>query len=293
MALDYQRLKAATLPPVDEQLSADKCILYALGVGAGLAPAQGAQREVALVYEEQLEVLPAMACVVGYAGFWMRDPQYGLDWTRIVHAEQRMKFLAPLSAGTCLRGTTRVQRICDKGAEKGAIVVMEREVRTAEGELLCQMEQVNYCRGDGGYSHGDASLSDAMPEPISRPPSRAPDTVISLASTRNQAAIYRLCGDRNPLHIDPVAARSAGFSAPIMHGAASLGMVNRALRLAGAPGGARALTSLDVRFTGVFYPGDTMVVEIWRSGLSVAFRCCAEGASSEIAHGMATWSEAP
>lgn len=293
MSLDYQKLKAASLPTIEEEVSADKCILYALGVGAGLGDAQQAEREVALVFEERLEVLPAMACVVGYAGFWMRDPQYGLDWKRVVHAEQRMRFLGALEPGATTRGTTRVKGIGDKGADKGAVVVIERQLRDASGQLLCEMEQVNFCRGDGGYAKGDPMLSDVLPEAIAKPPSRAADASITLPSSPNQAAIYRLTGDRNPLHVDPAAAQAAGFAQPIMHGAASLGMVNRALRLAVSPGQSAALASLDIRFTGVFYPGETMLVEIWRAGSAASFRCSVASRSQEIAYGCATWKDAP
>lgn len=289
MALDYHRLKAARLAPIEEQLTADKCILYALGVGAQLGDAQQAERELALVYEEQLEILPAMACVVGYAGFWMRDPQYGLDWQRVVHAEQRMRFHAPLASCTSVTGSTHVQGIVDKGIGKGAVVVIERQLHAAGGELLCTMEQLNYCRGDGGYAGSDAALSDAMPAALARPPGHEPDVLVSLRSSRHQAAIYRLLGDRNPLHVDAGAARQAGFPNPIMHGAAALGMVNRALRLAFGPG--QHLAQLDIRFTGVFFPGETLRVEIWRTGLSAAYRCCVSERSVEIAYGSATWTE--
>ncbi|RKJ97115.1 MaoC/PaaZ C-terminal domain-containing protein [Alicycliphilus denitrificans] len=291
MSLDYQKLKAASLPTIEEKVEVDKCILYALGVGAGLGDAEQVGYEVALVFEERLEVLPAMACVVGYVGFWMRDPQYGLDWKRVVHAEQRMRFFGVLEPGAKTLGTTRVKSIGDKGVDKGAVVVIERQLRDASGQLLCEMEQVNFCRGDGGYAKGNPKLSDALPEAIAKPPPRAADAAISLPSSRNQAAIYRLTGDRNPLHVDPAAAQAAGFTQPIMHGAASLGMVNRALRLAGNPGRSAALASLAIRFTGVFFQGETMLVEIWRSGPAASFRCSVPGRSQEIAYGCATWEE--
>lgn len=291
MALDYHTLAAARLAPIEELISADKCILYALGVGAQLGDAAQAQRELALVYEAQLEILPAMASVLGYAGFWMREAQYGLDWQRVVHAEQRMRFHAPLVAGTTVTGSTRVRGISDKGPGKGAVVVIGRELYNANRQLLCTMEQLNYCRGDGGYSHGEVALSDPLPAAIAKPPAGLPDTVVALASSRHQAAIYRLTGDRNPLHVDAEAARQAGFAAPIMHGAAALGMVNRALRLALPPDSAQRLAQLDIRFTGVFFPGETLDVEIWRTPTGAAFRCCVAQRSAEIAYGSATWTE--
>lgn len=291
MALDYQRLKAACLAPIEEQLSADKCILYALGVGAGLGDAQQVQRELALVYEDQLETLPTVACVVGYAGFWMRDAQYGLDWKRVVHAEQRMRFHAALVADTHVMGTTSVKGISDKGCGKGAVVLIERQLHAADGQLLCTMEQLNYCRGDGGYANGDASLCDPLPAAIAWPPATAPDGLVSLPSSGNQAAIYRLTGDRNPLHVDPAAARLAGFAGPIMHGAAALGMVNRALRLCMTPGSGLRLAALDIRFTGIFFPGETLQVEFWRNGTTWAYRCCVSERSAEVAYGSATWTE--
>lgn len=289
MALDYLQLKALKLPVVRDSYGRDRCILYALSVGAGLGDKAPLNDELALLYEEQLQTLPAMACVVGYAGFWMRDARYGLDWRRVVHGEQRLQIKKALPVEATLYGSTRVLSISDRGEGRGAVVVMAREIRDEAGDLVACVEQTNFCRGDGGYSAGNSQRSDPLPEPVERAPQRSCDLEIRLPTARNQAAIYRLNGDRNPLHVDARAARDAGFSAPILHGAATVGMVNRALRCVQPESSREVLSDFRVRFSGVFYPGDTMRVQLWADGDQAAFRCISENSGSEIAYGKAQW----
>ncbi|MGY6270882.1 MaoC/PaaZ C-terminal domain-containing protein [Achromobacter denitrificans] len=282
MALDYHRLKSHAFEAERQAYGEDDCILYALGVGAGLADGTELGEETQFVYEQGLRALPAMAAVLAYPGFWMRDPRHGLDWRRVVHGEQRMRFIRPLPARGEVSCRMEVSHIADK--RPGAFVTTRRTLRdTATGQDLAVIEQLNICRGDGGYSGGDTALSDALPPTIPAPPDTAPDGLIVLPSSRNQAALYRLNADRNPLHVDPASARQAGYARPILHGAALLGMVNRALEpwLRRLPG--MRLAELDLRFLAPVYPGLPVAVSLWHLPQGLALAChqgdtlCAQG----------------
>lgn len=296
MALDYAQLKSAELPVAQQLLRPEDCIVYALGVGAGLASPSSLGDETRFLYEERLQALPSQACVMAYPGFWMREPAYGLDWRRIVNAELRIALRRELPTAGALTGRTVVAAVHDKGAGRGALVLTERSVRDASGEELAVVRQLNFCRGDGGYAGGDGRLSDALPAAIPVPPQDAPSASCTLATGHQQAAIYRLTGDRNPLHIDPVAAVAAGYPQPILHGAATAGMVCRVLAaLPGTSAGAARglLRGLQLRFTGVLFPGELLRVDLWhRADGAVSLRCStARGtAPAEVAYGTATWS---
>lgn len=288
MALDYRSLKSHVFALERQAYGEDDCILYALGVGAGLAEDDAVGDETQFIYEQGLRALPAMACVLAYPGFWMRDPRHGLDWSQVVHGEQRMRFARRLPAAGEVTCQMEVARIADKSP--GAFVVTRRTLSdAATGREIAVIEQLNICRGDGGYSGDDAALSDALAAPIPAPPATPPDSVIVLPTSRNQGALYRLNADRNPLHVDPVAARRAGYARPILHGAALLGMVNRALEagLRQLPG--LRLGELDLRFMAPVYPGLDVAVSLWRQPQGVALACHQAGAL--CAQGRAAWAE--
>ncbi len=286
MALDYHRLKSHAFETGRQAYGEDDCILYALGVGAGLADDADVGDETQFIYEQGLRALPAMAAVLAYPGFWMRDPSHGLDWRQVVHGEQRMRFVRPLPAQGEVRCRMEVSHVADK--RPGAFVVTRRTLSdAATGRELAVIEQLNICRGDGGYSGGDAALNDALPAPIPAPPEGPADSVVLLPTSRNQAALYRLNADRNPLHVDPASARRAGYARPILHGAALLGMVNRALEpaLRRLPG--RRLAGLDLRFLAPVYPGLPVAVSLWREPEGVALACHQE--DTLCAQGRAAW----
>ncbi len=288
MALDYRSLKSHVFAPERQAYGEDDCILYALGVGAGLAEDETVGDETRYLYEQGLRALPAMACVLAYPGFWMRDPRHGLDWSQVVHGEQRMRFPGRLPVRGEVVCQMEVARIADKSP--GAFVVTRRTLSDATtGREIAVIEQLNICRGDGGYSGGDAALSDALAAPIAAPPAAPPDSVIVLPTSRNQAALYRLNADRNPLHVDPASARLAGYARPILHGAALLGMVNRALEagLRRTPG--LRLGELDLRFMAPVYPGLDVAVSLWQRPDGAALACHQAGAL--CAQGRAAWAK--
>ncbi|MFJ4293153.1 MaoC/PaaZ C-terminal domain-containing protein [Cupriavidus sp. NPDC089707] len=289
MTLEFHRLKATQFDDVPHRYGADDCILYALGVGAGLSDDPVLGDEIQYLYEEKLRALPSMVSVIAYPGFWMRDPVHGIDWRKVVHGEQRITLLRPLATTGNVYSVSRVTRVTDKGASSGAVVVTERTIiDKATRQPIASIEQVNVCRGDGGYSAGTSAPSDPPLQPIPRPPEREPDDCLAVPTSRNQAAIYRLTGDRNPLHIDPDSARLAGLPGPILHGAALAGLVSRTLLTHPQPADA-FLSRLDIRFTGVAYPGMPVAVERWFEPDHVAFRCREPDTLRELAFGRAAW----
>ena len=241
-------------PPVvvRDQLSPTRCMLYALGVGAS---------ELDFVFEERLKPLPTLAAVLGYPGFMWRDPDLGVDWRKVLHGAQSTILHRPLPTEGDVIGTTRIVNVFDRGAGKGAIAIVEREVTDGHGVPLATLTMTTFLRGDGGFG----GSAEGLPVPHALPETRAPDIVTELATADNLALIYRLSGDLNPLHIDPAVAKAAGFDRPILHGLATYGIAGRALIAALTDNDPTRLKRLDVRFSSPVYPGETIRTEIWRT----------------------------
>lgn len=270
MAIDYCRLKDWPFPDVRQRYTEKDSILYALGLGFGMDPLD--ESELRFVYEDRLQAMPTMAVVLGYPGFWMKDPATGIDWKKLLHGEQRLSLHQPLSPTGEVVGRTRIKSITDKGAGKGAIVVAERTLSDAlSGALLATLEIVTFCRGDGGYSSGGQPSDSLAVVPVNMP-DRAPDAVIDLPTRPEMALIYRLSADPNPLHADPAVARAAGFDRPILHGLASYGLAARALLKTWCNYQPERLKMFNLRFTAPVYPGETLRTEMWRQGQQILFR---------------------
>ncbi len=267
MAIDYHHLKARDFGVIRQTYTERDTQLYALSLGLGNDPLDPGA--LPFVYEGAaggLRALPTQAVVLGYPGFWAREPDTGIDWVRLMHGEQRVRWHQPLPASGTVAGMNRITHLIDKGEGKGAILVMERRLETGAGTLLATLQQVVFLRGDGGYSQqrggqpSDAPLPALPPTPEDRPP----DFTDTQATRPEAALLYRLLGDTNPLHADPAVAAKAGFERPILHGLASYGLVAHAvLRQCGDSNPAR-LKALDIRFAAPVYPGETLVTEIWR-----------------------------
>ena len=239
-------------------------ILYALGVGLGADPTNPADLQFLL--EDRLAVLPTFAVTLGSPGMWIREPQFGVDFAKLVHYEQAAVFHEPLAPESEIASRARVVSVTDRGTGKGALIVLEREITDAsDGRPLCMLRQTLLLRGDGGFGGEPPKPRDSVI------PDRAPDLLASFSVDPRAALIYRLSGDWNPLHADPVAARRGGFERPILHGLASYAIagvtVSRALGR--SPG---ALASLGCRFAGIVFPGDRLDFCIWREGAGAAFQ---------------------
>jgi acyl dehydratase len=257
--MDYNLIKNWSFPEVDQTYSENDSILYALGIGFGQEPTN--PDHLKYVYEQGLKTFPTMAVVLGYPGFWMKDPNAGINWVKLVHGEQRMTIHRPLPPSGRVIGRSRITHVIDKGADKGALVITERTLQDAAGNLLITIAQTTFCRGDGGLSHSDES-----PVALEPTPERAPDMTCAIPTLPQAALIYRLCADNNPLHADPAVAEKAGYPRPILHGLCTYGVAARAIVQAACNNDASRLVSMNTRFSSPVYPGETVVCEIWKDG---------------------------
>ena len=168
MPLDYDTVMGWPFAPVEQSYDWQDAALYALGIGIGADPTD--PRQLAYVYEGRMtSAFPTIAAVIGHPGFWVRDA--GIDWKKVLHAEQGLDFLAPMPPSGTVIGQTKVDEIVDKGAEKGALLFSSRELRDKEtGTLYCRAWQSVFCRGDGGV--GGPTEGGPPPHAL---PDRAPD----------------------------------------------------------------------------------------------------------------------
>jgi acyl dehydratase len=285
--VDYAKTRAWRSGDVRHAYTARDTILYALGVGAASDPLD--ERQLRLVYEKDLVPLPTMATVLASPGAWMRDnAELGIDFAKMVHGEQSVQMHAALPSTGILIGKSRVVRLIDKGEGKGAIMHVEKELwDEATNQLVAVSEQVLFLRGDGGFSQGaGGDEAAAAPMPV---PDRAPDRVITLRTRLDQAVLYRLSGDLNPLHIDPAVANRAGFQKPILHGLATYGFACRGLVETFCDGDPVRLKAIRARMSAPVFPGDTIRLECWRLDAGIAFRArVAEREALVLSHGWAT-----
>lgn len=256
MPLDYATVKDWRFDDVRQRYDNKDTMLYALGIGLGDDPDD--TRQLRYVYEKQLQAFPTMGVVLGYPGFWVRDPRAGIDWVRVVHGEQRLTVHAPLPASGVVIGKSRNTHVIDKGADKGAIVITERTLHDEDSTLLATLQQSTFCRGDGGFGEGDAG-----PPPLPATPDSTPDLRCELRTAPSAALLYRLNADRNPLHADPDVARQAGYDRPILHGLCTYGVAAHAIVKSCCDYDASRLTSLNARFSAPVYPGETLQCDIW------------------------------
>ncbi|MBD9665269.1 acyl dehydratase [Variovorax paradoxus] len=270
MPLDPHHLLSRAFAPVEQAYTAHDSMLYALGCGLGADPLDAGQLR--YVYERTpggLQALPTLANVLGYSGFWADQPDTGITWRKLVHAEQAIELHSPMAPEGRVVGTNRVVALHDKGADKGALMLQERRVvDAASGALLATVTQTTMLRADGGFG-GSHGLPQAPPHAI---PYRVPDQVCDLSTLPQAALLYRLNGDLNPLHADPAVAQAAGFARPILHGLATMGVALHAVLKTVLDYDAAAVRGMRVRFTAPVLPGETLRTELWRDGRVVSLR---------------------
>jgi acyl dehydratase len=262
MPLDYERLMRTQFEPTKQTYTKRDTILYALGLGVGSQdPCDW--NELKYVYEKDLVALPTLAVTLAAGAMRLADPSLGINYRMLLHAEQSLVVHKPVPVEGTVVSYTKIDEIYDKGAAKGAIMYMTRTLHDdATGELLVTLGTVSFLRADGGFG----GKSEGQPKPRPVPADRAPDIAAPLPVSLNQALIYRLAGDYNPLHSDPEVARSAGFDRPILHGLCGYGMAGRALLKLLARDEPLRFKRLDVRFTSPVYPGEPLHIEIWKVG---------------------------
>jgi acyl dehydratase len=272
MPLDYDKLMQMKFEPVRQSYTRRDTMLYALGVGVGaLAPHDPG--ELKYVYERELVALPTMAVTLAADPMRFADPSIGVNYRMLLHAEQSLLAHKALPVEGMVVSEMKIDEIYDKGASKGAIMYTTRKLYDeGSGDLLVTLGTVAFLRGDGGFG----GKSDGAPKPRPVPTDRAADASLALPVTLNQALIYRLAGDYNPLHIDPDVARSAGFDRPILHGLGAYGMAGRALIKLLCADDPLRLRRFDVRFTNPVFPGEPLQLDVWRvSAGAAAFRLMA------------------
>ena len=266
MPLDHDKLMNWPFEDVRQRYTEKDTILYALGLGLGADPMD--EQQLRFVYERDLQALPTMSVVLGAPGFWMKDPAVGVDWKRLLHGEQGIEMLKPLPPQADVIGRTRITKIIDKGSDKGALVLSERDVINAgSGEILARTRATSFLRGDGGF--GGSPEGAPIPHTV---PDRAPDLVGEFKTVPQAALIYRLSGDDNPLHADPDVARVAGFPKPILHGLCTLGVTGHTILKQVCGWDPTRMRSLQLRFTSPVFPGETLRTEMWQDGSDVSFR---------------------
>lgn len=288
MPLNYATIKGWKFPRTEHTHGVRDVLLYAATLNIGEDPLAFAQ--LPFLDAEKPRVVPSFAVTLGYPGLWMRDPATGIDWRHMVHAEQRMRLYERLCPAQTLRAEHRVTHVADKGPGRGALVVVRRTLRDSQDTLVAELDQASLCRADGGFGGGDEP-----PDPLPACPQRPPDLSRTLSTSPQQALLYRLNGDMNPLHSDPEVAAAAGFAGPILHGLCTYGLAARAiLETSELQGRRTALTRLDARFSRPVFPGETLRVHFWMAndGLVQFDAWSVERDVAVLTHGVAQFEQA-
>jgi acyl dehydratase len=237
-------------------------LLYALGVGAGQSDPTGFELEFTTENSQDVkqQVLPTFPVIVGLTGGGM--PSFGdFNWAMLVHGEQSVEVFGPIPAEGTIVAQTRIVGIYDKGS--GALVVMESESTYKDsGKPAFKTRFGAFIRGEGGFGEQRGDPLPARP----KVPEGSPDHETTYATRTDQALLYRLSGDRNPLHSDPSFAKLAGFQTPILHGLCTYGVTGRALLHTLCGSDPAKFKKMDARFSKPVYPGDTLTVKMWNDG---------------------------
>lgn len=264
--MNLQKLLDRPFPTVSQSYDAKTTLLYALGVGAGADPVS--ERELPFVFEAHLRAIPSQVSVLGYPGFWLAEPELGVDWLKMLHGEQHLIFGTPLAAAGDVRANFKIVGVDDKGQDKGATIFFEKEISDANtGALISTVRSTYFLRGDGGCGSWGEIVA-----PPSALPDRKPDLVFDCPTLPRQALIYRLSGDMNPIHADPKAAASAGFDRPILHGLCTFGVATYGLVQQVCDGIPERLREIFVRFSRPTYPGETIRLECFEESGALRFR---------------------
>jgi acyl dehydratase len=266
MPINYDELMA--LKNLDQRFAYDdrEVMLYACGIGMGADPMD--ERELAFVNEASaiprpLKIVPTFASVAA----WGAGPgEMNLNRLMVVDGERDITFHRPLQASAKLRVDSRVLAVFDKGSDKGAVIRHQSVLKNEQGEELATLVASRFARGDGGFG----GPSEGQPEPH-KVPARAPDKSLDIPTRPDQALIYRLCGDRNPLHSDPEFARRAGFPRPILHGMCTFGITCRGILQSYADYDPAAFRQHTARFSAPVFPGETVTLDMWKDGGVISF----------------------
>jgi acyl dehydratase len=259
MPIDLEKARGAKLAPSQGEWNADQVILYHLGIGAGAGKATDA-KELEYTYEKNLKVLPSFGVipVFGAVGGMAAVPGIQINFALVLHGEQDIEIHRPIPTHAKIESNGRIAGIYDKG--KAALVVVEVETREKGGAPLFTNRFSIFARGEGGFG------GESGPKAGNESPTRKPDAVVESATLAHQALLYRLSGDKNPLHADPAFAKLGGFDKPILHGLCSFGIVCKAAVDGLLGGDTSKVARYQARFAGVLFPGETIETSLWREG---------------------------
>jgi acyl dehydratase len=263
MPIAYPEILSLTSEPQPFKWGDRETMLYALGIGLGGDPMN--TEELPFVYESGLKAVPTMATTVA----WGAGPSIGkmnINFLMVVHGEQKVEFHKTFPAEAEITAEGRIIGAYDKGP-KGAVIYAETVLKDAKtGEKIATLTGSTFARGDGGFG----GPSEGAPE-AHEVPTRAPDKTVEFTTRPDQALIYRLSGDRNPLHSDPAIAKMAGFPRPILHGLCTYGITCRAVLQEYADFDPSKIKSHQVRFSSPVFPGETIAVDLWKDGDVISF----------------------
>jgi acyl dehydratase len=266
MPINYEQLMALKNLGQKYSYTDREVMLYACGIGMGADPLD--EKELAFVNEatataRPLKVVPTFASVAA----WGAGPgEMNLNRLLVVDGERDITFHKPFATSAHITADSTVLDVFDKGRDRGAVIRHQTVLRDANGDKLATLVASRFARGDGGFS----GPSEGQPEPH-KVPARSPDRSVDIPTRLDQALIYRLCGDRNPLHSDPEFAKRAGFPKPILHGMCTYGISCRGILQSYADYDPTAFKQHVARFSSPVYPGETITMDMWKDGDVISF----------------------
>ena len=262
MTINYDEIMNLTSENVEISYSDKDSILYSLGIGLGNDPMN--LNELKYVYENSQSVLPSMA-----TNFQYHSPlllKTNINFIMVVHGEQRLSITNALPVSGDFIANAKVIGCYDKGPARGAIIEVETTVKNKKNnEEICKLVSTTFARGDGGFGGPDSPKKEIFI------PDGEPDYVSEVSTKPDQALIFRLSGDYNPLHSDPNFAKAAGFEKPILHGMCTYGIACRSLVDEICENDASKLKRFDCRFSSPVYPGETIITEMWKKDKMIYF----------------------
>ncbi len=282
MPIDIEAALASELPAGNFVWDEDRVILYQLGLGAGSPPTD--PRELSYTYEGSLAVLPSFGTIAASTSMTAISYARGVDinWALLLHGEQDLELEGPIPRTGEVVSQPRIANIYDKG--RAALMIVEViSTDRGTGELLFTNRASLFIRGEGGWG------GDPGPKASNQAPAREPDHIVRSSTLPQQALLYRLSGDKNPLHADPAFAALGGFDRPILHGLCTYGIVCKAAVDTVLGGDPRRARRYQARFAGVLFPGETVVTSMWVEEDKILLEASAEERDATVLSNAALW----